>query len=189
MTVTKQQFILIGELHGTREIPRSIEKLLAAIPDVAVVCFEIPETDRTAFFNEVEDGRQAWKELVAKLEDKNIRVVGIDEGKGKSQNEHELLLAHAVLRAAKHLQGTIVVITGDVHASKKAVPFPGITILPMGAHLHAAAPSMRTIQITAKSGTIYNHGTQTIQENLTQPELFDEVILLENVTAYERHTH
>jgi uncharacterized iron-regulated protein len=174
--------ILIGELHGTIEIPAIIKAALSQCKKPIALAIEIPREDPQLFLKNATDGRAAWKSLVAHATSLRIPIHFIDSQQFITQDERERGLANAVLsiRASK-----LLVVTGDVHAAAKKIEFGEITLTPMGYYIKQAKPSTKAIQITARQGTFFSEGVQSFSESLAQHELFDHVLLLDTVQAYE----
>lgn len=174
------KIILIGELHGTVEIPEVLKSLCTSMKQPFTLAIEIPREKPKEFLQKTVDGRHAWKSIVAYAQQHAIPLAYIDSELFITQDEREQGLAEAVLKIQAQ---KIVVITGDVHAVTKKISIGAIALTPMGYYVKQKVHNTVSVQITAQNGTFFNQEVHTIDESLAQRELFDYVVELEKVHA------
>ncbi len=179
-----KSLILFGELHGTKEIPKFIEKFFSELAkeEEFNICFEIPrefQENIEEFFKiskkEESDGRNSleYLNLIKKLNslDRNIDIFCIDP-EGETQIEREEGLAKNIL---KHVnEKKTFVILGDVHASKNKLSIGGTKINPMGAILsEKLKEKMFSIRIVPSRGKFFNFGVKEIKEG-SEKDVFND---------------
>ena len=210
--IKDKKLILFGEIHGTKEIPKLIEKFLIEIAKTEEfnICLEIPEEfqekidefmesgnddvlENIPFFLEPDnqDGRGSLEYLdiikeinnIDKNYKRNIKIFCIDSN-SDNQERRESYLAENILK--KISDKKTFAILGDVHASKSFVSFFGKKFLPAGGILfNKLGNKMFSTRILPKKGEFFNFGVKKIIESNSEDlfnKNFDYIHELEKVT-------
>ncbi len=177
--IKDKELILLGEIHGTKEIPNFISKLFSEIliNEDFNVCMEIPVSYKENiedFFKkgkEDSDGRNSVEYLnliknlqsLKKHHNRNIQIFYIDS-EDSEQNEREKGMAENIL---KNLHGKkTFVIMGNIHTSKKPILFNDLVIYPTGFILNEKLNGkIFCIKIAPSKGKFYNFGIKDISLN------------------------
>ena len=160
--------ILLGETHGTKEIPNFLLKMLVNLHKKTnfIVCFEIPKefenNFKKYFLEEKGDGRGSLEyfQLVSKLKEMSVNIFFIDKF-SRDQQEKENNLAKNIMNILKKKIKTIVIL-GDFHAYKKPIQIQDQRILPAACILNKKIKKMISIRINAKKGKIFNSGIKEV---------------------------
>jgi hypothetical protein len=134
------RFLLVGEMHGTTEGPAIFGDLVCAAvatgrPVVAALERPVEEQDDLSAFRAKEllahkvwhifDGRssRAMLDLIEALHGMKLaELVAFDAGAGQPNAERNALMADALKAAAvRHPGALVIVLTGNLHASKKLI--------------------------------------------------------------------
>ena len=160
--------ILLGETHGTKEIPNLLLKILLNLHKKTnfIVCLEIPKefenNFKKYFLEEKEDGRGSLEyfKFVSKLKEMGVTVFFIDEF-AKYQQEKENNLAKNIMNVLKREIKTIVIL-GDFHAYQKPIQIQDQKIFPAAHILNKKIKKIASIRINAKKGKIFNSGIKEV---------------------------
>ncbi|MBS3081419.1 hypothetical protein J4416_00590 [Candidatus Pacearchaeota archaeon] len=160
----EKEIFLIGEIHGTKEIPHLCFKWINEIAKkyTVAVCLEIPieyQINLARFFvDEAVNGGFATKEyysMVQQLKKLGIKIYCINDFV-KTQQQKENILAKNILEISKK-EKKIIVIMGEVHASKKPFMWKNKKIFPAGYLINKIkGRKMVSIRVLPKSGRSFN---------------------------------
>ena len=124
--------ILFGEIHGTKEIPEILSNFLNNFEEDFYLCLEIPnefQNNIEEFYKESSpDGRNSL-EFLDFIKSLNKKIYCVDSF-ARSQEEKEENLAKNILNLSNYKK--IIVILGEIHASKEKIIFGEQEIIPAG---------------------------------------------------------
>lgn len=161
--MTKSDLILIGELHGTKEIPKYVFEFIKNFPQHKI-CLELPN-------RKVTDGRASLEFLKKNISEPILLDVGyVDIA------DREFVLAKNI-RSAFEKYGKIIAILGNFHAAKIKV-FGKDTV---GFLLKDLNPFC--ISINSKGGYYYDGKTVKKYQYISTKKYYDEEIILDRITS------
>lgn len=191
--IKNKKLILVGEIHGTKEIPELLSKFFSEIAEKEDfnVCFEILDEfqeNPEEFFKDSElgDGKNSkeYFNLIKELNEMNKNTFFIAPSKIESQEELERSMAENIKKVLDKKQ--TFVILGDMHASKNPLNFQGLGLETAGSVLFKEFQSdFFNIRIVPRSGKFFNFGIKEINEDFLDEDFnknFDYVYILEKVT-------
>ena len=194
--------IIIGEIHGTKEIPKIFTHIIEALAKKInfTVCVEVPKENQP-YFNifldrneerylrsapffkkDLEtDGRNS-KEFFLMLKGigktnkewkKHIHIQCIDTNNWDSQDQREEELAKNILQTNQN--EIILVLVGSVHAAKKPFSIHGTRIEPMAYKLITShKKKVFSLMILPEKGEYFNLGRKVISgSGIIDTELYD----------------
>ncbi|HEY1551246.1 MAG TPA: hypothetical protein VGG28_25630 [Kofleriaceae bacterium] len=148
--------VIVGELHGTREIPAAFDQLARTATCELVVGLEIPRDEPSWFWTrEIQDGRssEAIAMLIESLRARGVRVVAFDADESTwDQREHAMAERLLATRAA-HPHAALLVLTGNLHARLAA---DAIVEAPDGLWLAQRIPNVLSFDAVYGAGTAWN---------------------------------
>jgi len=191
-----KKVILFGETHGTKEIPELIFSFFSEYISYADfnVGLELSSTFQEKideffssgneeilnelFYEEFEnDGRKTIEYLnfiknIRELNikhNKKIKIICVDveeDFESKDfQNKREEVIAEKIITNTKKM---FFVILGNIHASKKDITFPGITIIPAGKYISQKLKNqVLNINLIPKSGEFYNFSIKKVDNTIS----------------------
>ncbi len=191
MILKKEQVIVFGEVHGTKETPEMLTHALSKLAEYGGfnLCLEIPkefEKQPEKFFAQsLGDGRNSleYLRLVHQLGSyEGVRIFFVEEDTGKGTKDENLANRVADIVACG---GKTVIILGNMHARKKPLKFGSTEIIPAGYLLEKRLKKeVMSIALVPSRGMYYNHGIKKITE-ISLPEHangFDHIFVLGEVS-------
>ena len=193
------KLVILGEIHGTKEIPKIEEKIIKALSrKIRFIFLEIPKSQqkhidryldsdkenylaKIPFFkNPSEDGRgskenllliKSIKVLKRKFVD-SLKIVCVDPD--KKRGNRDLLMAKEVTKHLKKNKGDSgIFISGNFHARKDVISIKGRKFVPCGHHLKISLKKrLASVNIAPKNGSFYNFGVKKIQNNFSKVGIF-----------------
>lgn len=124
-----KKLILIGEQHGTKEIPEFLTDYFSNLKEEINLCLEIPKDfqNNLSDFFKINDGTGLctleylnFVKQMQKLKIKMFCIVADYKKIIKNQNKGEKIMADNILEVMKNNKKTFVIL-GNVHACKKKV--------------------------------------------------------------------
>lgn len=194
--IRNKKLILIGETHGTKEIPELLSKFFSEIAkeEDFNVCFEIPEefqNNPQEFFKneEIGDGKNSkeYFELIQNLKnlDNRVGIIFVVPSNARDQKELEKGIARKIRNVLDNKK--TFAILGDIHASKNLFSFNGLKFETVGHILYKEfKEDFSNIRIVPKTGEFFNFGIKKVAENFSNEEFnknFDYVLTLEKSTS------
>ncbi len=209
ISLEKHKLIVLGEIHGTREIPQTIIKIIKNLKkDLNFVFVEIPKDqqiyiedfvksenkkvlDSMPFFKSSnKDGRDSKENLdliFYILKNTKAKILCIDPISGE---DRELLLYEEIKRNFNPVGDLGIFITGNFHANKNKVIINGNELKPCAYYLNLwLKDQLVNVNILACEGSFYNLTLhEVIKKNLksgiyrTNKEDFDFCYRLKKFT-------
>jgi uncharacterized iron-regulated protein len=194
-----KKIILIGEIHGTKEIPKLLTNFFSEyiIKNDFNICLEISSSEQTKidifmksgdvsiikdifYNNEENDGRRSleYLELIRYMYYLNkkhhkktkINCVDVDVDFHPKDFQNEREKIMAN-NILNSLTKKTFVILGNIHASKEKVETTGFTIIPTGFYIfQKLKDKVININITPIKGSFYNLSIKKIETNLSSNE-------------------
>ncbi len=123
-----KKLILIGEQHGTKEIPEFLINYFSNLNEDINICLEIPKNFQdniNDFFKTDDTGLRTLEYLnfvkqIKKLNIKMFCIVADYKKITKNQNKGEKIMRDNILKVMKNNKKTFVIL-GNIHACKKKV--------------------------------------------------------------------
>src|SRR3989344_1638796 len=153
------QIILLGEIHGTKEIPDLIKEIIMRLKK-EIVLLEIPENYTNAierFCKENKDGRGSKEilELIQYLKERKIVVKFIESD--QEANKDKGMFKNTI----KHLKGKSIILCGNIHSSYVPLPlFKNPTFA--GYMKENLQDKLVNVNLLPLSGEYNNFGIKTI---------------------------
>jgi len=183
--INKYQLIVLGEIHGTKEIPLVIEKILKhLIKELDFIFLEIPKHQQRyidayiisknhfdiPFFTKQKNDGRASREIFFVLkfikdymfiDMKQIEIICVDPDVIKNRDFLMYKEIKKYLRNKNHKKG--IFIAGNVHASKEKLKINNKFVIPCGCYLKKDfGKELTSINITANKGAYYNYGIKSV---------------------------
>jgi hypothetical protein len=111
--------VVIGETHGTREIPAAFDELARTATCELTVGLEIPRDEPAEFWTrEIQDGRssEAMAALIASLRARGVRVVAFDADESSWHRREAAMAELLIATRLAHPNGALLVLVGNLHA-------------------------------------------------------------------------
>lgn len=189
--------LLIGELHGTQEVPRLVFGLLDSLAarGYGGLGLEIPEGERDRleswarderdtppnfFTHPSPDGRanaEVLKLVRSAVQVKQWRILCFDQGFSRSSFQwtaRDEQMAHNCLTQRRTLcpQGKVLVICGSLHARLRANTYPNL-FPSFARRLQMFDPDLRVgaVQVGFWSGAFFNMGVRRLGPDVLPPQL------------------
>lgn len=189
----KRQFILFGEIHGTKEIPNIILKLLKKVAkrEDFDLCLEVPSLYQKQVDDYLKNGEEKNLLKINFFTDKNqrdgrnsleyfnlikgiyylnrkynrkIRIFFIDINKFDEFEKRENIFAERILKISKNKK--VFAVLGNVHASKSVLSLNGEKIIPCGFILYNKLnDKLLNICFNCKSGYCFNNERKKVFQN------------------------
>lgn len=164
--IKASKIILLGEIHGTKEIPEILFKFLNSIEEDFYLCLEIPnefQNNVEEFYKEPSpDGRNS-KEFLDFIKNLNKKIYCVDSFV-RSQEEKEENLAKNILSLSNHKK--IIVILGEIHASKEKIILGEQEIFPAGSLLKEKLnDDLLCVRIKPLKGKYFNFGIKYLNDS------------------------
>ena len=182
--LSKKQLILLGEIHGTKEIPHEVKKIIKSLTkyNIKNVFFEIPieyqnfldkfiESSKNIdlynipFFKETKDGRNSkdYLDLIRYIRNKTkIKIFFVDSL--KSINNRDFNIFDNIKQAYYEHVGLSIFITGNVHAYTDIFTVENTKIKTTGYYLkNLFKDKLVSVNFMPLSGVFYNLWLKTIQ--------------------------
>ncbi|WP_043636990.1 hypothetical protein [Nonomuraea candida] len=161
-SLAESGLLLLGEVHGVRENPLIVQELMRTL-GLATLALEWPEqlqphldaylAGRGGLGHPLwwtGDGRITAGHLAVLKAMTGVRIILFDGSTPTSDwSQRDATMARRVLDA--HSERTLV-LAGNLHTETSVTDFG----VPMGAHLAAAQPAMRSVRIVYGAGSFYN---------------------------------
>jgi len=192
--IKDKKLILIGETHGTKEIPELLSKFFSELvkKEEFNICFEIPEefgNNFKEYFEKKEfgDGKNSkeYFELIKKLKNLNVKIIFVAPNEILNQKDLEDKIAENIMKNLEDKK--TFVILGDVHASKNLLEFGKMSLIPAGLILFdRLKEDLFSLRIVPKSGEFFNFGIKKIDKNILDEEFnknFDYVYEIDKVSS------
>jgi len=202
--IKKQNIIILGELHGTAEIPQHMLKIISGLSDSFHTIFlEIPVSQQKyidsyfiskdesllqeiPFFKEPSmDGRgsQEYLLFIASLKKMKKRVLCFDPSE-PTQRDYKMYL-----NIVKSKIQRCIIVTGNVHACKQILKLQGEDIKPLANYLAEKFGPVISVNLSAIAGMYYNMevknilGKTSLKEGIfPTSENYDFLYLLKKVS-------
>ena len=191
--LNKGRLILLGELHGTKEIPEIVKQIIINLGDkLGLVFLEIPEDQQKYinqyimskdekdlfnipfFRNPTKDGRDSKENLLlikCILEPINkIKIIFVDPNKIK---DREYLMYRNIKEKLKSQSNLSIFLTGNVHASKEEITINEKRISTCGYYLKKwLGKNLISVNFVANKGSFYNLKVKQIFEKNKKEGIF-----------------
>ena len=185
--ITKHQLIIFGELHGTKEIPNLMKKVLSGLAKkIDIIFLELPKSQQkhidnffvsgnekylylTPFFHrKLKDGRESKENLnlikhIKSLRDKcnrELKIICVDPD---NYSKRDYLMYKEI---KKNLNSkNAVFITGNIHASKEKFMINKRPILTTGYYLQKYLKNkLLSVCFVANQGSYFNFSKKAISK-------------------------
>ncbi len=199
-----KKLITFGEIHGTKEIPLLISKVIRELQsNTSRIFLEIPKKNqkyidnylkfhnkedlyKIPFFRQkIKDGRNSKEnldliELLSKISKTNgkLKIFCIEP----DDNSEKDYFMYKEIRKLFDDKGINIFIAGNIHASKDKLFFKDKKIIPTGYYLKRwLNEDLIVINFTANKGKFYNFGVKKIKSKKDNKE----GIFLSNIKNYD----
>ena len=164
--IKDKKVILLGELHGTKEIPQVILDFLKSLDEEFNLLMEIPDEFQKnieEFYKEPSpDGRNS-KEYLDLIKTLNKKLYCIDSF-AKNQEEKEENLAKNILDLSNEKK--TIAILGEIHASKEKINFGEQEIIPTGNILKEKLKGdLLCVRIKPSKGKYFNFEIKDLKDS------------------------
>ena len=158
--LAKYKLVIIGEIHGTKEIPKQIKFIIDALIPLGLsqVLFEIPKSQQhyieyyissrriadlkaiPIFNSKIRDGRNSreYLFLLRHIISRGLKVSFVDSD-GNVQ-DREIDISRNVIEETKDKKGISLFITGNFHARLKPIQVDGVVMKPAGYFIKQKLP-------------------------------------------------
>ncbi len=195
--ISGKKIILIGEIHGTKEIPRVLTRFFSEHikKNDFNICLELPSNEqekinnyfstgdenliREIFYNSDEsDGRKSleYMELIKKIyeinkkHNKKIKIIFIDiDNNFKAKDFQNEREKIMAKNILKSAEKQTFAILGNIHASKKIIDIAGVKIIPTGYYIFKELKrDFVNINLIPKTGRVHNLSIKKITSKTFQ---------------------
>ena len=178
-----KKLILIGEMHGTKEIPNKIKELCQSIQEDIIYCLELPIQIKSLFLNflnnklslnqflqnnlvkeAVQDGRitPALVESLKQIKHK-INLEFVDDLESDIIKRDENIAINFVNIVKKHPNKKIILHCGNFHINDKIIMFENRMVKPARLFLPKEILNQcHTVIFLPSEGKYYNHGIKKV---------------------------
>ena len=154
--------VVVGEVHGTREIPRAFDQLARTATCELIVGLELPRDEPLTSFTtpfwtrDVQDGRssEAMAELIESLQARGVRIIAFDVDGSETVERDEAMSEPLIAARREHPRAALLVLAGNLHARLVGwSQLPGYVWL--AEHLARAIPNVVAINAIHDGGTAW----------------------------------